>query len=227
MLGSGATGLRMGHAGGARTGRRNAGNSVEQRKSQAIRGGLRPEDQPRGPRPLLRPQLERDHSAACGTRGDRGFLVRIVRMLALQWRPKCSMPPTGNRSHPMTSLHSGQPDRLSAAPADLFIYGSLLFAEVMRVLIGRAPDSTPAALVGWCVAALPGRVYPALVRAEAAQTFSRPLPAAPRRTRPGRTNTADGGPRSSGQSPGSSLTATCARLDMRRFDSCRSPGWSE
>jgi gamma-glutamylcyclotransferase (GGCT)/AIG2-like uncharacterized protein YtfP len=50
---------------------------------------------------------------------------------------------------------------------DLFVYGSLLFPEVMRVLIGRVPATTPAALAGWRIAALPGRVYPALVPAEA------------------------------------------------------------
>jgi gamma-glutamylcyclotransferase (GGCT)/AIG2-like uncharacterized protein YtfP len=50
---------------------------------------------------------------------------------------------------------------------DLFVYGSLLFPEVMRVLLGRVPNTTPATLAGWRVAALPGRVYPALVRAEA------------------------------------------------------------
>ena len=50
---------------------------------------------------------------------------------------------------------------------DLFVYGSLLFPEVMRVLLGRVPDSTPATVAGWRVAALPGRVYPCLVPAEA------------------------------------------------------------
>ncbi len=50
---------------------------------------------------------------------------------------------------------------------NLFVYGSLLFPEVMRVLLGRVPDSTPATVAGWRVAALPGRVYPCLVPAEA------------------------------------------------------------
>jgi len=70
----------------------------------------------------------------------------------------------------MTLPSSGQPDRLSADPADLFIYGSLLFPEVMRTLLGRVPDSTSAAAAGWRVAALAGRVYPALVPAEAVAT---------------------------------------------------------
>ncbi|SRR6266545_574497 len=52
-------------------------------------------------------------------------------------------------------------------PEALFVYGSLLFPEVIHVLLGRVPASTPAAVVGWRVAALPGRVYPALVAGEA------------------------------------------------------------
>jgi gamma-glutamylcyclotransferase (GGCT)/AIG2-like uncharacterized protein YtfP len=67
----------------------------------------------------------------------------------------------------MTSPPSGPQDRLSAEPVDLFVYGSLLFPEVMRALLSRMPNMTPATLAGWRVAALPGRVYPALVRAEA------------------------------------------------------------
>lgn len=35
----------------------------------------------------------------------------------------------------MTSPHSGPLDRLSAEPVDLFAYGSLLFPEVLRVLL--------------------------------------------------------------------------------------------
>jgi len=67
----------------------------------------------------------------------------------------------------MTSPPSGQPGRLSAGPEALFVYGSLLFPEVMRVLLGRVPASVPASVAGWRVAALPGRVYPALVAGEA------------------------------------------------------------
>lgn len=52
-------------------------------------------------------------------------------------------------------------------PEALFVYGSLLFPEVLEVLIGRVPESTPASAQGWRAAALPGRPYPALVRAEA------------------------------------------------------------
>ncbi len=42
-----------------------------------------------------------------------------------------------------------------------------MFPEVMRVLLGRVPASSPASVAGWRVAALPGRVYPALVAGEA------------------------------------------------------------
>ena len=37
----------------------------------------------------------------------------------------------------------------------------------MRVLLGRTPTGVPASVAGWRVAALPGRVYPALVPGEA------------------------------------------------------------
>lgn len=45
----------------------------------------------------------------------------------------------------------------------LFTYGTLLFPEVLEVLLGRVPDRSPAVAPGWRVAALPGRVYPGLV----------------------------------------------------------------
>jgi gamma-glutamylcyclotransferase (GGCT)/AIG2-like uncharacterized protein YtfP len=48
-------------------------------------------------------------------------------------------------------------------PRALFVYGTLLFPEVVRALLGRVPDGEPAAAPGWRAAALPGRVYPGLV----------------------------------------------------------------
>ena len=51
--------------------------------------------------------------------------------------------------------------------ASLFAYGSLRFPEVVETLIGRMPDHTPAVAQGWRAAALPQRVYPALVTARA------------------------------------------------------------
>lgn len=45
----------------------------------------------------------------------------------------------------------------------LFAYGTLMFPEVLDVLLGRVPDLSPAVADGWRVAALPDRVYPGLV----------------------------------------------------------------
>ncbi|GLZ16185.1 hypothetical protein Acsp04_64200 [Actinomadura sp. NBRC 104425] len=45
----------------------------------------------------------------------------------------------------------------------LFVYGTLRFPEVLRVLLGRVPDMRPATATGWSVRALPGKVYPGLV----------------------------------------------------------------
>ena len=45
----------------------------------------------------------------------------------------------------------------------LFVYGTLLFAEVLRAVLGRVPAMEAATLPGWRAAALPGRVYPGLV----------------------------------------------------------------
>jgi gamma-glutamylcyclotransferase (GGCT)/AIG2-like uncharacterized protein YtfP len=60
-----------------------------------------------------------------------------------------------------------QTGRLSAKPETLFVYGTLMFPEILRVLIGRVPESTTATAAGWRVAALPGRIYPALVPGDA------------------------------------------------------------
>jgi gamma-glutamylcyclotransferase (GGCT)/AIG2-like uncharacterized protein YtfP len=45
----------------------------------------------------------------------------------------------------------------------LFTYGTLLFPEVLRALLGRVPQSQPASTAGWRVAALENRHYPGLV----------------------------------------------------------------
>jgi gamma-glutamylcyclotransferase (GGCT)/AIG2-like uncharacterized protein YtfP len=55
-----------------------------------------------------------------------------------------------------------------ADPAPIFVYGSLLFPDVLRVLIDRDPHRTPTTITGWRVIALPERVYPGLVPDEAA-----------------------------------------------------------
>ena len=56
---------------------------------------------------------------------------------------------------------------LIAQRGDLFVYGTLQFADVLRVLLGRIPDSSAAALPGWRAAALARRTYPGLVPAAA------------------------------------------------------------
>jgi len=71
-----------------------------------------------------------------------------------------TLPGSGRQDHP-----SEVPDPALEAEA-LFVYGSLLFPEVLRILIGRVPDRTPATALGWRVAALPDRAYPVLVPGE-------------------------------------------------------------
>jgi Gamma-glutamyl cyclotransferase, AIG2-like len=45
----------------------------------------------------------------------------------------------------------------------LFVYGTLLFPEVLVALLDRVPGTAPASAPGWRVAALPGRPYPGLI----------------------------------------------------------------
>jgi gamma-glutamylcyclotransferase (GGCT)/AIG2-like uncharacterized protein YtfP len=52
---------------------------------------------------------------------------------------------------------------VSAESEGLFVYGTLRFPEVLRVLLGRVPELRPARVVGWRARALPGAVYPGLV----------------------------------------------------------------
>src|SRR3982074_2116547 len=73
------------------------------------------------------------------------------------------MPRTAIPSHQATSWPSGQRDRLSVDPDALFVYGTLLFPEVLQALLDRVPELIPASVAGWRVVALPGRVYPGLV----------------------------------------------------------------
>jgi gamma-glutamylcyclotransferase (GGCT)/AIG2-like uncharacterized protein YtfP len=61
----------------------------------------------------------------------------------------------------------GRAASLIAQRGDLFVYGTLQFADVLRVLLGRIPDSCTAALPGWRAAALARRTYPGLVPAAA------------------------------------------------------------
>jgi hypothetical protein len=52
----------------------------------------------------------------------------------------------------------------------LFVYGSLTFAEVLDVLLGRVPRHRPASADGWRVAALLDRPFPGLVAGQATAT---------------------------------------------------------
>ena len=63
-----------------------------------------------------------------------------------------------------------RPSRPARWPESLFVYGTLLFPDLVRSLIGRVPDRTAASVAGWRAAALPGRAYPGLVRAAGATT---------------------------------------------------------
>jgi len=61
-------------------------------------------------------------------------------------------------------------DRMAGGPAALFAYGTLRFDEVLAVLLDRVPCRSTVAVAGWRAAALAGRVYPGLVRADAEVT---------------------------------------------------------
>lgn len=81
------------------------------------------------------------------------------------------MRPTNAPSRPSTSPNSGRLARVSADPAPLFVYGTLLFPDVLRVLIDRDATRTPATIHGWQAIALPHVVYPTLIpRAQTSTT---------------------------------------------------------
>ncbi len=65
-----------------------------------------------------------------------------------------------------TLRRSGRRDHPSVDPGALFVYGSLLFPEVLQALLHRVPDRSPATAIGWRAVALAGRVYPTLVPGE-------------------------------------------------------------
>jgi hypothetical protein len=65
---------------------------------------------------------------------------------------------------------SGPEDHRPIGPASLFVYGTLQFPEVLRVLFGRVPRGTPASVAGWKVVTVPGTVYATLASAEATAT---------------------------------------------------------
>jgi hypothetical protein len=63
------------------------------------------------------------------------------------------MPHTANHSPPPGSPLCGRLARLPEDPENLFVYGSLLFPEVLQVLLGRVPSMSPVVVTG--VALLP------------------------------------------------------------------------
>jgi gamma-glutamylcyclotransferase (GGCT)/AIG2-like uncharacterized protein YtfP len=65
------------------------------------------------------------------------------------------------------AVRRADPDGAGAEERALFVYGTLMFPEVLRALLGRVPESVPAAVAGWRAARLPGHVYPVLVPAGA------------------------------------------------------------
>ncbi|XP_057738785.1 AIG2-like protein D [Arachis stenosperma] len=58
---------------------------------------------------------------------------------------------------------------------DVFVYGSLLADEVVRVLLNRVPSSTPATLHGYHRFKIKGRVYPAILPVENKKVTGRVL----------------------------------------------------
>ncbi|GAA3764696.1 gamma-glutamylcyclotransferase family protein [Salinactinospora qingdaonensis] len=75
------------------------------------------------------------------------------------------LPQAGPHPHPSPPRGEATPE-----PNALFVYGTLLFPEVLHALIGRKPESVMASAPGWRAAVLYGRPYPGLVPADGAVT---------------------------------------------------------
>lgn len=69
---------------------------------------------------------------------------------------------TMRRSHHESFEGYGRPGPPLEEAKSLFVYGSLLFPEVLEAILGRVPDSRQAATWGWRVARLNNRSYPVL-----------------------------------------------------------------
>ncbi|SNQ50976.1 AIG2-like family protein [Frankia canadensis] len=67
------------------------------------------------------------------------------------------MPPPADSPAPRLTAPGGR----TATP--LFVYGTLMFSEVLAVMLGRVPAMEPAAAPGWRAAELRDRIYPGLV----------------------------------------------------------------
>ncbi len=55
-----------------------------------------------------------------------------------------------------------------ASPVHVFTYGTLIFPEIWRAVVGREFASAPAAATGFAVHRVRDGVYPVMIRAEAA-----------------------------------------------------------
>ncbi len=61
-----------------------------------------------------------------------------------------------------------------ALMTDIFVYGTLQYPEVLRALIGRVPDLTPATLTGYRRYCVSQQVFPAIIPGEADDSVSGP-----------------------------------------------------
>jgi gamma-glutamylcyclotransferase (GGCT)/AIG2-like uncharacterized protein YtfP len=85
------------------------------------------------------------------------------------------MPPTETRSR-LASLPSfGQKAQASEVRAALFVYGSLMFDDVLDAIIGRIPAAVSASTIGWRSVALPERTYPGMIPQPGHKTSGRVL----------------------------------------------------
>ncbi|MGH7746105.1 MAG: gamma-glutamylcyclotransferase family protein, partial [Candidatus Dormibacteria bacterium] len=73
------------------------------------------------------------------------------------------MKPTSARLHQANSTNSGQPDRSSEGINRLFVYGTLVFEDVISALLDRIPHQLDAKAPGWRIVRLPEKVYPGLI----------------------------------------------------------------
>lgn len=80
------------------------------------------------------------------------------------------MPHTARHSPRPISANFGRTVQQSAVPEPLFVYGSLLFPDVLQVLLDRVPESVPVSAEGWRVAEIPDAVFPALVKGSSIAT---------------------------------------------------------
>lgn len=62
-----------------------------------------------------------------------------------------------------------------STPPPLFVYGTLMFGDVLDALLDRVPASSPAQLPGWRAAALRGLPFPGLVEAPGSTVTGRLL----------------------------------------------------